>query len=255
MKKSIIAVSAICTALLTSCFGAGMGTGTGTGTTVARPSAATNSPAATTTTATPAATTATTTPQANTSNASSALGQILGSAGSSNGVGGLLGSILGTFINTTNANTIVGSWTYKEPTIQFESSNLLAKAGGTAVSQSIVNKITPYYEKLGIKPGVARLVLNNNGTCQIALSNKTISGTYTYDNSNGTITVKGTTGTRLFTAYVSVSLSQLALTLDTTNLLSLLQGVGSSTGSSTLSSISGLASSFNGMKTGFLFVK
>ena len=255
MKKSIIAVSFICTTLLTSCFGTGLGTGAGTNsTTIARPSAATNSPTATTTNS-PATATTPQTSANNGGNGGSALGQILGSSGATNGVGGILGSILGSFINTTNANTIIGTWTYKEPTIQFESSNLLAKAGGAVASQNIVNKITPYYEKIGIKPGVAKLILNNNGTCQIALSNKTISGNYTYDKTNGTITVKTNAGTKLFTAYISVTLSQLALTLDTSNLLSLLQGASSVTSNSTLSNISGIASSFSGMKTGFLFVK
>lgn len=254
MKKSIIAAALLGAALLTSCFGtAGMGGGT-TATSVPRPSAATNSPTTTSTN------TATVNQSSNTqgqtsANASSALGQILGNSGASNGVGGLLGSILGTFINTTNANTIVGTWTYKEPTIQFESSNLLAKAGGLAASQGIVNKITPFYEKLGIRPGVARLVLNPNQTCQITLSSKTISGTYTYDQTNGTITVKGTTGIRLFTAYISVSISQLALTLDTSNLINLISGLGGSSNSSILSGISGISSSYNGMKTGFLFTK
>lgn len=225
MKKTLFAAIIVSTTLLSSCFGtaglAGVGSSTSTGS----------------------------------QNSSSALSSILGSVvGGSNG-SNILGSVLGSFINTTNSNTLVGTWTYKEPTIQFESSNLLAQAGGAVASQTIVNKISPYYEKIGIKPGVARLTLNQDKTCQISLSTKTISGTYTYDQSTGTITVNGTTGIKLFTAYVSVSMSQLALTLDTTNLLSMMQGVASKTSNSTLSTISGLSSSFNGMKTGFLFVK
>ena len=121
--------------------------------------------------------------------------------------------------------------------------------------QSIVNKIAPYYEKVGLKAGVAKITLNKDNTCAIALSSKTVSGTYVFDSSTGTITVKGSTGVKLFTAYASVNMSQLALTLDTTNLLSLLQNVGSASGNSTLSSISSISSSFNGMKTGFLFTK
>lgn len=132
---------------------------------------------------------------------------------------------------------------------------MLAQAGGAVASQTVVNKIQPYYEKLGIKAGIAKITLNQDNTCKISLSNKTISGTYTYDSTQGTITVKGSTGIKIFTAYASVSLSQLALTLDTTNLLNMLKSFGSSSSNTTLSSISGLASSFNGMKTGFLFTK
>lgn len=242
MKKSILAGALICTALLSSCFGT---TGlTGTGTSASRPSSATNSSTTTATTSTTSAT----------STAGSAISSIL-SGVTSGSTSSLLGSVLGTFIGTTNANTIVGTWTYKEPTIQFDSDNLLAKAGGAVAGQSIVNKISPYYEKVGLKAGVAKITLNSDKTCQIALSSKTVSGTYEFDSSAGTLTVKGSTGLKLFTAYASVSLSQLALTLDTTNLLSLLQNVGSSSGNTTLSSISSISSSFNGMKTGFLFTK
>lgn len=259
MKKSVIAVALIGTALLTSCFGTnGMATGSNAGASVPRPSAATNSPTATTAaTTTPAQTTGTTaagTTAASGSNTQSALGNLLGGVASGN-TSNLLGSILGAFGATTNANTIVGTWTYKEPSIQFESTNFLAQAGGVVASQSMVKKLTPYYEKVGLKAGVASITLNANNSCAIVLSNRTINGTYTYNAQNGTITVNGSTGIKLFTAYASVSLSQLALTLDTSNLLNLLKNVGANSGNSTLSGISGISSSFNGMKTGFLFVK
>lgn len=251
MKKSIFAVALISTALLTSCFGTnGMATGQG-GSSVPRPAAATNSATATANTA--ASSTPTNTSSSN-SNGTSTLGSVLGNVATGN-TSGLLGSILGAFGATTNANTIIGSWTYQQPSIQFESSNLLAQAGGAVASQTIVNKIQPYYEKVGLKPGVAKIVLNANNTCAITLSTRTINGTYTYNASAGTITVQGATGIKLFTAYVSVSLSQLSLTLDTTNLLNMLQNVGANSSNSTLSGISNISSSVKGMKTGFLFTK
>lgn len=233
MKKSILAVALIGSALLTSCGMLG-GQGSGTGSLLGGGN----------TTQTPA-----------TTGGNSALGSVLGSVlGGGNG-SSLLGSILGAFGASTNANTIVGKWTYSQPSIQFESQNLLAKAGGAVASQKVVDKIAPYYEKVGLKPGVANLTLNADKTCQITLSNKNISGTYTYDAQNGTLTVTSTAGIKLFTAYVSVSLNQLSLTLDTTNLLNMVKNVGASSSNSTLSSISSISSAFNGMKTGFLFVK
>lgn len=222
MKKTLLTVSIICSTLLTSCGMLGPSAGTQTG--------------------------------SQTSNGN-ALGAILNAAGGAQGATSLLGSILGAFTNTTNQNTIVGTWTYQQPSIQFESSNLLAQAGGAMASQSIVNKISPYYEKVGIKPGVAKITLNQNKTCAITLSNRTINGNYTYDSTTGTITVNGTTGIKLFTAYVSVSLNQLSLTLDTSNLLSLVKNAASKSSNSTVSTLSSLSSSFNGMKTGFLFTK
>lgn len=252
MKKSVIAVALVSTALLTSCFGTnGMATGSNAGASVPRPSAATNSSAAVTTT--PAQTTGAANATSG-SNTQTALGNLLGNVASGNS-NNLLGSILGAFGATTNANTIVGTWTYKEPSIQFESSNFLAQAGGVVASQSMVKKLTPYYEKVGLKAGVATITLNANNTCAIVLSTRTINGTYSYNAQNGTITVTSAAGIKLFTAYASVSLSQLALTLDTSNLLNMLKNVGANSSNTTLSGISGISSSFNGMKTGFLFVK
>lgn len=258
MKKSTYAVTLLCTALLTSCFGTtgGMGGGASTSNTP-RPAAATNSPSSANanTPSTSANGTSANAQTSSSSNGTSALGNILGGMTQGSSAGSILGSIIGAFGGTTNAKTIIGTWTYKEPSVQFESSNLLAKAGGAVASQTVVNKIAPYYEKIGIKPGVAKLTLDNNNNCQIALSTKTIKGTYVYDNAAGTLTVKGSSGVKLFTAYISVSLNQLALTLDTSNLLSMIQGVGTNSSNSTLSTISSISGQFNGMKTGFLFTK
>lgn len=232
MKKSILAVAILGTSLLTSCGmlgGQGAGNGSLLGTTNKQ--------------------------QTTTNNTGSALGSVLGSVlGGGNG-SSLLGSILGAFGASTNANTLIGTWTYSQPSIQFESSNLLAKAGGGVASQTIINKIAPYYEKVGLKPGVAKITLNQDKTCNIALSSKNISGTYVYDQAAGTLTVTSTVGVKLFTAYVSVSMNQLSLTMDTTNLLGMVQNIGSKSSNTTLSSISSVSKMFDGMKTGFLFTK
>lgn len=230
MKKTLISISFICTALLTSCFGTMGGFGqNGLGQTNTQNGIYTNG---------------TQTPTTGNSSLLGGLGQ-----------NSLLGSIIGSFLNTTNQNTIIGTWTYSQPSIQFESTNFLAQAGGAVASQQMVQKISPYYEKLGIKPGACTLTLNTNQTCVIALSNRTINGTYTYDQQQGTITVTSQTGMKLFTAFVSVNINQLALTLDTTNLLNLIQNVSAKSTNSTLNNLSDVASAFSGMKTGFLFVK
>lgn len=171
-----------------------------------------------------------------------------------NSVTDLLGSVVGAFTKTTNENTLVGTWTYKQPAVQFESSNILMKAGGSIAASAASNKIAPYFEKIGIKSGVAKVVLNKDKSCTLSLGGKTFNGTYEYDSSKGTITFSSV-GFKLFTSYVSVSGSQLSLTMDSSALLTLFQWYGSMSGSTTISTISSLSKSIDGMKTGFLFTK
>ena len=65
----------------------------------------------------------------------------------------ILGSVLGQFYDTTTKTALVGNWTYDEPAIQFESENLLKKAGGAVASQGVADKLSPYFEMIGFKPG------------------------------------------------------------------------------------------------------
>ncbi|MBP5217890.1 MAG: DUF4923 family protein [Bacteroidales bacterium] len=167
----------------------------------------------------------------------------------------IIGSILGSFGNTTDQASILGTWTYQEPAVQFTSDNLLAKAGGSIASAKVVEQLAPYYEKAGIKPGKMILTLNEDKTCSLAIGKKTYSGTYEFNEEAGTMDIK-TAAFNLPTAYVSVSGSQFALTFDSTKLLGMVQSAGKVTGSdSTLSQIASIAQAYDGMKTGFLFTK
>lgn len=173
---------------------------------------------------------------------------------SANGLGTLIGSILGSFSQQTSSSSIVGTWVYSKPAVQFESDNLLAKAGGTVASNTVVSKLEPYYQKVGITAGKFTLTLNSDKTCTYELGGNTYSGTYTYNSSSNTVTIQGALLT-MPTAYISVSGNQMALTFDSSKLLSIAQKIGSSSSNSTVSQISQLSTLYDGMKTGFLFNK
>ena len=54
--------------------------------------------------------------------------------------GSLISGVIGLLTGTTSTSTsIVGTWVYNEPTVQFESSNFLAQAGGVIAGQKIVS--------------------------------------------------------------------------------------------------------------------
>ncbi len=168
----------------------------------------------------------------------------------SSGIGNIIGQIVGA---VTGKNvTIVGSWSYSEPSVQFESENLLAQAGGAVATNSIVEKIKPYYEKVGFKAGALAYTFNEDKTCTITLGSKKISGTYEYDKEANTIIITNKLGLKIMTAYATVSANNLALTFDATKLLVLAQTLGAKSSNTTLSGLTSLSQSFNGMKMGFL---
>jgi len=167
----------------------------------------------------------------------------------------IIGSVLGQFYDTTTKKSLVGDWTYAEPAIQFETQSFLDKAGGVVASQTVADNIAPYFSILGFKQGNLSISLREDNTCTYTLGGKTYQGTYDYDDENKKITLK----TPLFplpAAYISVAEDQMALTFDSSKILTLIQALGLVSKDQTpVSAVSTLASSYDGMKTGFTFVK
>ncbi len=166
----------------------------------------------------------------------------------------ILGSVLGQFYDSTTKTALVGKWTYDEPAIQFESENLLKKAGGVVASQGVADKISPYYDMLGFKSGSFSLELKEDNTCIYTVGGRTFNGTYDFDDKEKKITLK----TPLFplpTAYLSVAGDQMAVTFDSSKLLNVVQVAGLVSSQPTLSAVGKLADTYDGMKTGFTFKK
>ena len=166
----------------------------------------------------------------------------------------IIGSVLGQFYDTTTKKALVGSWVYEEPAIQFESQNLLDKAGGVVASQSVADNITPYFEMLGLKTGGIALDMREDNTCTITLGGQTIDGTYEFDDETKKLSLKAGF-IPLPAAYLSIVNNQMAMTYDSSMLLNLIKVIGSTSNQSTFSSVASLADSYDGMKTGFTFKK
>ena len=166
----------------------------------------------------------------------------------------IIGSVLGQFYDTTTKKALVGSWVYEEPAIQFESQNLLDKAGGVVASQSVADNITPYFEMLGLKTGGIALDLREDNTCTITLGGQTIDGTYEFDDETKKLSLKAGF-IPLPAAYLSIVNNQMAMTYDSSMLLNLIKVIGSTSNQSTFSSVASLADTYDGMKTGFTFKK
>ena len=183
------------------------------------------------------------------------LGNVMSSVDSQNsGLGSVLGNILSSVTGsatTTQAN-LIGTWTYTEPAVQFESEGLLGQAGGATAATQVESKLVNVYKKVGITQGKLVFQFDKNGQVAFALGKRTLQGTYTFDASAKTVTITTSTGLCL-KGYVTISGNQMSLCFDSSKLLSFVSAFAGTSG--TLGTLGTLAQSFKGMKTGFKFTR
>lgn len=171
----------------------------------------------------------------------------------SSAVGGNLSSLLSSK-NNVSKEDIVGTWSYKEPAVIFESSNVLKEAGGKVAASTIEKKLTKQFTKLGITAGKFLVTFESDGTFSTTQNGKvTSSGTYTIDGTK--IKFAYLQGTATVTGYAQMQDGLLTITYDSSKVLSAVSKVSKYTSNSTLSTISSLAGSFDGMKTGMTYSK
>lgn len=151
---------------------------------------------------------------------------------------------------TTTASSIIGTWTYAGPECQFESDNLLAKAGGEVAAKEVEEKIQKVYEKVGMDG--CQYTFNEDGSYSCTVKGKTSSGTYTFDSDAKTVTMKSKLGIKTV-AYVTVTGDDMSLVFNADKLMFVLKTVTSAASSvnSTASTISSVADSYDGLRLGF----
>lgn len=150
---------------------------------------------------------------------------------------------------------LVGNWRYSAPAVTFKSDNLLQKAGGSAASGVIVEKIAPYYEKAGITSLTA--TFNQDRTFELKVKKITLTGTYALagDEANGdfVFTFKAVKKLPLgkMNAHVDKVGSKITLTFDASKLITLVNTVAQVSGQSSLQSAAKLLNSYDGLNCGF----
>lgn len=151
---------------------------------------------------------------------------------------------------TTTASSIIGTWTYAGPECQFESDNLLAKAGGEVAAKEVEEKIQKVYEKVGMDG--CQYTFGEDGSYSCTVKGKTSSGTYTFDSDAKTVTMKSKLGIKTV-AYVTVTGDDMSLVFNADKLMSVLKTITSAASSvnSTASTISSIADSYDGLRLGF----
>jgi hypothetical protein len=156
--------------------------------------------------------------------------------------------------NNATTKSLVGTWSYYEPAVSFESNSLLKEAGGKMASSAIEKKLNTQFKKVGIKAGTFKIKFAEDGTFTTYKNSKaSSSGTYTL--SGEKIKLSYLNGASSLNGYAQIESGNLSLTFDSSKLLGLVSKASKYSSNSTLKTISSLAGSYDGMRCGMAFKK
>ena len=127
-----------------------------------------------------------------------------------------ISKVVNAITGTPETIDMTGTWTYSGSAVEFESDNLLMKAGGAAAATMAENKLNEQLSKVGIKEGQMSFTFNDEST---------------------------------FTS--TVGKKKLDLLFNSDKLLKLMTFLGSKTNSTALKTVSSLAENYDGMMLGF----
>ena len=176
------------------------------------------------------------------------LGKVVSSA-----IGTEAGSII-TSKNNVSKENIVGTWTYKQPSISFESNDLLKQAGGQLTSAAIEKKLAEQFTKVGITAGKFLITFGNDNTFS-TIKNGAVTTSGTYVLNGPKITFSYLEGSAKVTGYAQMKNGLLSISFDSSKVIDVMSKMSKYSANTTLSTISSLAGSFNGMKTGVALSK
>lgn len=161
---------------------------------------------------------------------------------------GVISNVVGD--KATTESSFKGTWKYNAPACEFESDNLLAKAGGTAAAEKIEKRVAPLLKSVGVNGIVYTFDGNGNYTSKI--KKRVTEGTYKFDSKAKTITFTPTIG-MAYTAHVAVQGSTMTLTFEADKLMTTLKTISNATSklSTTAALINTLMNSYSGMRVGF----
>lgn len=148
----------------------------------------------------------------------------------------------------TTSSSIIGTWKYVGPQCQFESENLLAKAGGEVAAKEVEEKMQTVYDRIGMSG--CEYTFNEDGTYSYTLKKRTMSGIrsmirkdHYYEGKIGSKTV----------AHVTVTGSDMSLVFNADKLMSVLKTITGTVSkvNSTAATINSVAGSYDGLMLGF----
>ena len=160
-------------------------------------------------------------------------------------------------VNAVTGNQTIdmtGTWTYSGSAIEFESDNLLQKAGGAAAAAVAEKKLDEQLAKVGIKDGQVSFTFNADSSFTSTVGKRTMTGTYSYDATDKVVHLRYFKLLNM-NAKVNCTSTNMDLLFNSDKLLKLIAFISSKSSSTTLKTISSLADSYDGMMLGFALKK
>ena len=184
-----------------------------------------------------------------------ALKAVAGSAGAT-AVSDLLGDALGSLKSVD----LTGTWTYKGVATDLSSSETVANIAAKASASSLEAKADDALAKVGIKAGAAQFKFGNDYKFTITTSTgKTINGTWSQKDNGVTLKFGKLYNFLQMDGVVKGTASGCEIVFESSKYLTFVQKVmaviGQITGNSTISALTSLASSVDGLKLGFKLAK
>lgn len=150
----------------------------------------------------------------------------------------------------TETVDMTGTWRYTGSAIEFESENLLKKAGGIVAASAAEQKLDEQLAKVGIKEGQLSFTFNADSTFVSTLGKRKLNGTYSYDAGTQMLHLRYMKLIPM-NAKVNYTTQQMDLLFEADKLLKLITFLSSKSSSATLKAISSLADSYDGMMLGY----
>lgn len=175
------------------------------------------------------------------------LASVLNTVGSGGTIANVFSSVIG--MDKLSQRGLIGSWNYSGPGCAFTSENLLAKAGGEVAATKIEQELQPYYDKLGLSSSNTRITFNEDQTFSAVIAGKSLSGKYTFDETNAKITMQ--TLLFSFNCYAKREYGGISLLFESKKLLTVLQAVALMSGNDIAQKVGELSKNYDGVRLGF----
>lgn len=163
-------------------------------------------------------------------------------------------SILGEVITQTVGYKLEGEWIYNGMASAIQTENALATIAASAYKENLDKKMNSYLSKVGIKPGVAHVLFNADGTFAITNGTRQIAGgNYTLEGSEVKMKFGKVYNYLSMTGTLSATLSGCQILFDADKFISFLGKTAKilKKKKASTNGIGAVAAQVNGLKLGF----
>ena len=184
-------------------------------------------------------------------------GEAINKATGNSTVGNVAADLVGNLLGTAEVTekTLVGTWSYSQPCVAFESENVLATLGSSVVSTKVEKTMQNGLTKVGFTSGKVVMTLNEDKTGTIQYNGKPVNINWAVEGTNLKLTFpiinKGVT------MNVKQTGGELQVAMKSDKLLTLLNAITQKAGTvnSSLGTLNTLTKNVKGMYMGLKFTK